>query len=241
MHPLAKKFDLGPNQFAILFETSKGIEADDLGNFLKRAATLARGKGVELRVVRFEPGSLATIFEAVKRGAKDEFLKAPIGTTLKAAGLVGVVGTALIGGFNFAANGFTPIAKAGVCVVEEKEVTTIKLITQYDVVLLMDENLASQFRQLERDVRKSKAMGSKRQFSLMAEDARRGDLIGEILEAGGALHFRPEGFNFLVPIKSAGNIASSKLRPGSFVRVNGDLKMRMNRPDSLVVYGASEI
>lgn len=247
MNDLAKRFDLGDDQFAILFETSKGIEADDLGTFLKRSATLARREGIELRVVRFEPGSLATIFKAVRKSTKNvrkavkkEFMKAPIDTTLKATGIVGAVATAMIWAFTPEENGATPVAKAGACVVEEKEVTKITLITQYDTVLLMDEGIARQVRQIERE-EKSQRLLPGQSYTLLADRARDGVLDGELLSVAGEPHFRPEGFRFLVPVDLNRSDVSPHLPTEVYVRVTGEIVMLNGRPDTIIVHSIRQL
>ena len=101
MATLAERLELGPNEFAFYFETKVGVDADALANFLKRAATVARQRGGELRVVGFREGSLAVIIEAIKRSkvgraAAEEFYKKPIDTTIKVSGFVGGIVYAIV-------------------------------------------------------------------------------------------------------------------------------------------------
>jgi hypothetical protein len=245
VNPLSEKFGLAPNQFAILFETNRGIEAGDLGTFLKRAATLARREGAELRVIRFETGSLATIFEALKKSnvaknAKKEFVKSPIASTGVMTGVVTAVATALIWAFDTDDAGATPIARAGACVVEEKEVTEIKLVTVESTVVLMDEKKARKVREIERTRDRPKQLEYE-QIQLLADRASGGSLEGGVVSIYGELHFRPDGYRFLVPIDFSRMDPAVELYPDAHFRVSGEIIMRHGRPDAIVVHSATQI
>lgn len=244
MNPLAEKFGITPNQFAIVFETDRGIEADDLGTFLKRAATLARREGAELRVIRFEHGSLATIFEAawkskVAKNAKQEFLKKPIASTGTITAVVGAIAGALIWAFN-TSDGTTPVSRAGASVIEEKCVTEIKMVTVEKTVILMDEEKAKEVRRL--DQRKIRPNELEREYvHLIADRASGGTLEGEVISVRGELYFRPDEERFFVPIDFGRMDPSIELFPDAHFRVRGELIMRLGRPNSIIIHSAKQV
>ena len=245
MSALSEKFALQPDQFAILFETDLGIEADDLGTFLKRAATLARREGVELRVVRFEPGSLATIFRAFKKSkiiknAKAEFNKKPIASTGVMTAVVGAVASAFIWAFDTEQAGVTPLSRAGACVVEEKEVTQIKLITMQQTVVLMDKKKAHKVREIERKHDHLPELQHE-PMKILAHKASEGSLEGDVVSVSGELHFRPDGYRFLVPINVGLMDQESEIFPDAHFRVTGEILMRRGRPDSIVIRSAKQV
>lgn len=245
MNPLSEKFRLEPNQFAILFETTRGIEADDLGTFLKRAATLARREGAELRVVRFEPGSLATIFEAVKKSkvvknSQKEFVKSPIASSGVITGVVAAVAGALIWAFDTEDAGATPISRAGACVVEEKEVTEIKLVTVESTIVLMDETKARRVREIDRDRDHPKQLQYE-EMKMLTDRASGGSLEGSVISIYGELHFRPDGYRFLVPIDFNRMDPDVELYPDAHFRVSGEIVMRRGRPDAIVIRSARQV
>jgi len=71
-------------------DSNAGVDADKLGTFLRRAATVGRQAGAELRVVGLVPGSLAGIVRTVAKSARAEFKQTPIAATAAGAALVGI-------------------------------------------------------------------------------------------------------------------------------------------------------
>lgn len=244
MNPIAEKFDLRANQFAVLFETDRGIEADDLGTFLKRAATLARQQGAELRVVRFEPGSLATIFEALQKSkiaknAKKEFVQKPIAGTAAITGIVAAVAGALIWSFDTEKVGPTPISRAGATVIEERNVTAIKLVTVENVVVLMDEEKARYVREID-SMRKTPRMLEHQEIRMLKDRASGGSLGGGVISIDGELHFRPDEYRFIVPIDFARMDPRVEVYPNAHFRISGEFIMRNGRPDSIIIRSAKQ-
>ena len=84
MAEVAERLGLGPDEFAFHFETAVGVDADALATFLKRAATVARRSGADLRVVGMSEGSLDVVIKAIQKGARKELLEKPIGTAINA-------------------------------------------------------------------------------------------------------------------------------------------------------------
>jgi hypothetical protein len=243
--PLSEKFDLAPSQFAILFETDRGIEADDLGNFLKRVATIARREGAELRVVRFEPGSLATIFEAVKKSkvaknAKKEFVKAPIGSSAAITAVVAAVAGALVWAFDAEEAGATALSRAGACVIEEKEVREIKLVTFEQTVVLMNENTARRVREIDNQRKKHEHIEYD-QIQMLTDRASAGTLEGGVVSIYGELHFRPDGYKFFVPINISRTRPDVEIYSDAHFRVTGEIVMRNGRPDTIIIQSAKQV
>ena len=121
-------------------------------------------------------------------------------------------------------------------------VTQITIVTDEATTVVMDVEIA----QLVRAVRRGSpaplsapvAVGERipqRVFDLV-EDAHRGNLFGKVLPAEGRLHFRPDGYQFLVPIAGQG---VENLFPGRHYRVAGRITTRDGQPDIIFVESAT--
>lgn len=132
MTATASGLELASNEFALHFDSKDGVTATNLGRFLQRAATVARGQGAELQVIGLREGSLDVLLKAVAKSkiaknAKKEFEKAPVGTTAAGAALVGAVVSALI--FATSSGKPTPLAKSAADIIEQTTVTQIQVVT----------------------------------------------------------------------------------------------------------------
>lgn len=101
MASIVEKLNLRPDEFAFYFEAEWGVEVDALANFLKRASTVARSHGAELRVVGLREGSLAVILRAIKKSkivenATKEFVDKPLEGGVKVTTLVGAIAAAIV-------------------------------------------------------------------------------------------------------------------------------------------------
>ena len=243
MNPLAERFDIKPDELALYFHTNAGVGADDLGTFLKRAATVARREGAEIRVIGFEHGSLAVLLKTIKKSkvykaAKKEFLSAPIKTTKEATLLVGAVAGALIWAFNVDDQVTTPLARAGLAVREECAVTQIDLVTVDNIYVLLDDEKAEK---LERANQNERSQIKADRYLQASEDALRGTLEGSVVDIENELHFRPDGFRFLVPIDLNRSEAHEDLFPKAHFRIRGELVTHNGRPDSIIVHSATRV
>lgn len=241
MASIAEKLGLGPTEFAFYFETGQGVEADHLGSFLQRAATVARQNGAEIRVTGIQPGSLAVILKAVKKSkivqaAKDEYLKAPIDATVKVTALVGSVVAGITWAMSPSGAGVTPLAKAGAEIVEQHQVNQIQIVTIDNTIVVMDEERAREIRQIEREKRRPSRPRLPYEVQSMVEDARFGTLAGSILAVDGDLHFRPDGYRYLVPVDMANSWNADKIFPGDHIKVAGEIVTIDGQPDSLVIH-----
>ncbi len=231
--------NLQSNNLAFLFDSDVGVRAADLGQFLQRASTVSRNAGVELYVVGLREGSLAVVARVMRKGAQagiEEFKSSPIRTTASAAALVGMVTAALVAAMTPRPGYVSPLAKAGAGLVEDHSVTQISLITTNSTTIIMDEQRAADVRKLEVE-RPYDALPPADVRRLIAS-ARTGDLSGTVLLVDGELHFRPDGFRYLVPIDHSGNAASGLVRPGQHLVVWGELLLRDLQPDLLAIRDA---
>ena len=215
-----------------------------LATFLRRAATVARSQGADLRVVGVREGSLAVILKALRKSAAKEFTEKPIDTTIKTAGLVVAVVGAIRASMSLAKSSGSSITMAAVELVERHEVTEITIVTRETNTVIMNEELSRRVR--EKRVRGGRlpaqpkaATGhiSQRVVEL-SEEARRGDLSGEFLLVEGNLHFRPDGYNFLVPVDTTVIPGIRQLLPSRYYRVTGRIATLDGQPDHIVVVSA---
>jgi hypothetical protein len=73
----------------------------------------------------------------------------------------------------------------------------------------------------------------------LVEDARRGDLLGEVILVEEYLHFCPAGYEFLVPVDETASRGIEQLSPGGHYRVRGALRHWADSPIRLVVDSAA--
>lgn len=240
MAVIAEQLDLGPNEFAFHFETSDGVDADALANFLKRAATVARQRGAELRIVGLREGSLAVIVDVIKKGASKEFAEKPIDTTIKVSTFAAAIVGAIVLAMTPTKSGDTPLGKAGAEVVENHHVTKITVVTSQDITVVMDETIAFEVREAERNRQvmlagPEEVMRLPHRVAEMIEDARQGNLSGQAALIGDELHFRPDGYRYWVPVDENPVSANGALYPGGNFRVGGRIAMRDGLPDRIIV------
>lgn len=258
MTPAEKQLELDPSEFAFYFESDTGIEAGDLGDFLKRTAIVARREGAEIRVVGFEQGSLIVVFKAIAKKAKStatkvkkEFNKAPLGATASAATIIVPIVGAIV--WAMSPDSAAPLAQASAEVMEKHEVTAIKLITINENITVMDEERAEQVREV---VRHRKAMRAA-QREMMIEDRREPRALlthepihqkfeGSFAQLGGELHFRPDGYSYFVPVVFMKREEQEKVLPGGladegFYRVDAHLIFKQKMPDRMIILGVDRL
>lgn len=244
----ASGLELAADEFAFHFDSNNGVTATDLGRFLQRAATVARGQGAELQVVGLRDGSLNVLLKAVARSrfaknAKKEFEKAPVGTTAAGAALVGAVVSALI--FATSSGKPTPLAKSAADIIEQTTVTQIQVVTVHQNVVIMDIEGAKQVRALEfpyTDDAKLVAEAPHHarlpspEMRRLSTEMEKGNLTGWIGTFDGELHFRPDGYRYSAPVDLRFSNATSL--PAGRYRVKGDLLLKAGRPDEFVILTA---
>lgn len=242
----AKELNLGADELAFYFASDGGIEASDLGQFLQRAAVVARQAGAELRVTALEPGSLSVIMKAVRgskvaRAAAREFDKSPIQVTAAGAALAGTVATAIALAMSPDEAGVTPLGKAGATVIERHHVERIDVVTIHEAIVIMDRGRARELRSLQRRTRRDTALLPAPDVRALTEEGRRGTLTGSVHEVAGELHFRPDGYRYLVPIDLAHSDAAENLYPEAHFRVLADLRTYRGQPHVIVIRSATRI
>jgi len=239
MIPRAKWPGLGPDEFAFHFETGLGVDADALATFLKRAATVARRSGGELRVVGVREGSVDVVLKAIKKGAANEFTEKPIDTTIKSSAFVGGIVAGIIHLMSPQLSGDTPLAKAGADMVENHHVTQIIVLTSDQSTVVMNQTIAKEVREVRRRQHLLDGPDEVPRLSApvagMLRDARSGDLSGETSIVKGELHFRPDGYRYWVPIDESPVTADGSLKPGVRYRVSGHIALSGGQPDRIVV------
>jgi len=238
------------DELAFRFSTDRGVDVEHLATFLQRAATVARRAGTELVVVGVPEGSVIIKLRAVTNSAKKEFMKAPLAAAAAAMAVGGGIGgtvVAIVNAMVPSYNKVSPMAKAGAVLVENHHVEKIEVITNNQTIVVMDGTRAAQIRMLEEHRKASR--GGKAMFAdaeagdapsvpRMIIAARAGVLSGEVFDVEGELHFRPDGYRYLVPV-DADSSAYGQLGPGMRVRVRGEIVPRRGQPDRIVVDAAS--
>lgn len=232
---------LAPNEFAFRFDTEFGVEVDDVAIFLQRAATIARRAGADLRVIGVREGSLVIRLRALAKAAGKEFKKTPLASTASVLAIGGVI-YAIVNAMTPSHTSITPLAKAGAQIVEQHRVKTIEVITINQTIVVMDETRAAQIRTLEEHLkhRRRAKMPEQSASSVdhvdvprLVQAAKQGTLSGDVLDVEGELHFRPDGFRFLVPIDAGPDLADA-LQAGKHVRIAGQVITRNGQPDRLI-------
>lgn len=255
MVSIVERLELRPDELAFHFASDQGVEVEVLANFLKRAAKIAGRRGAELRVVGLANGSLVVRLKAIPKSkaaqnAAAKFIEDPLDQTLKATGLVGAIAGALIWAFGQAN---TPLAKAGTEIVEKHHVTEISVITNVNTVVVMDGATAAAMAQARQrglstgvdpddsvDLDPSNR-SSKHRVTVMVEEARLGNLTGVVEVVDGAIHFRPDGYHFWVPVRPSLSSSPAQFAPGGRYRIGGKLETLRGQPDSIVVQTAELI
>ena len=244
----ARSIDLGlaPNEFAFRFDTEFGVEADEVAIFLQRAATVARRAGADLRVVGLREGSLVIKLRAVAKAAGKEFKKTPLAGSASVLA-IGTVIYAIVNAMVPSHTAITPLAKAGAQIVEQHQVKTIEVVTNNQVFVVMDETRAAQVHMLEEHLKRGRRFKVREELASsfetadvprLVQAAKQGTLSGDVLDVDGELHFRPEGFRFLVPIDADPNIANT-LQAGTHVLIAGQVITRKGQPDRLIAASIS--
>ena len=241
--------ELGSDQLAFYFDCEGGIDADVLGKFLQRAATVARGKDANLQVLVARDGSLAIIVRVLKRSRSavgKEFGAAPIQTSAAATVIVASVAAAISYAMNPDSGMTTPLAKAGAELVEERGIKSIELVTKDSTILIMDRDRAINILHRSTSTRIESVPSLMRDLSLVEADlmavrAFEGMLIGTVLVVDSELHFRPEGYRYLIPMNFPSNYDGRDLVSGKAYRIRGHIKFRGLAPDLIVINSASQI
>jgi hypothetical protein len=184
---------------------------------------------------------LAVILKAVKKSkivqaAKDEYLKAPIDATVKVTALVGSVVAGITWAMSPSGADVTPLAKAGAEIVEQHQVNQIQIVTIDNTIVVMDEERAREVRRIEREKRRPSRLRLPYEVQSMIEDARFGTLAGSILPVDGDLHFRPDGYRYLVPVDMANSWKADQIFPGDHIKVAGEIVTIDGQPDSLIIH-----
>ncbi len=236
MATIADTLNLEPDNLAFIFDSDVGVSAAGLGLFLQRASTVSRRAGVELYVVGLREGSLAVVAKVARKGVRaslEEFKSSPVRTTASAVALVGVAYAAIATAMSPSPGQVSPLAKAGAGLVEHHAVTQISLITTNRTTIIMDERRAAEVRMLDAE-RSYEALPSADVRRLISS-ARTGDLSGTVLLVDDELHFRPDGFRYLVPIDGSTSTLPKSVQPGRHLVVSGELLLRDSQPDLLVI------
>lgn len=254
MTPHEMQRALDPSEFAFYFKSEVGIEAGDLGDFLKRTATIAKREGAELRVVGFESGSLFVIFKAIAKAAAKTASKVgkafdedPLGAAEKSVIIVGAIAGAIV--WAMSPDTSAPLAKAGAEVMEKHEVREINLITANEINVVMDEGSAQRVREVIRDRRERRAEAR----ALHIEDYRETvpqlehDPVHRIFEGtftkiDGEFHFRPDGYNYFVPVDFLHRADSEKIHGDDWMyKIDADLSFRQRMPHRMIVLKVERI
>ncbi|MEX3314767.1 hypothetical protein [Sulfitobacter sp. PS-8MA] len=249
---------LAPEELAFYFSCENGVEAKALGAFLSRASTVAKNRGAILQVTATHDGSLvvvARVLEGVRGAIGKEFASSPIQATAASTMLVGAVVAGLSSATSPDEMKVSPLAKANIDLIENHDVELIQLVTSQASVLMMDRKKAAKLRgaiqniELAEEVYEFPALDfpgatlfehpSRLEDRMLVDKARRGELTGVAIFAGTELHFRPDGYRYLVPVEYDSNYSDESLSPSKHYRVRGAIKFQGALPESVVIEAAS--
>ncbi|CAL1690587.1 hypothetical protein MMB232_00716 [Brevundimonas subvibrioides] len=237
----ADSLNLSQNDLAFVFDSEVGVDASDLGLFLQRASVVSRRAGAELYVIGLQEGSLAVVARVVRKGVKaagEEFKSSPIRTAASGLTLVTAVGVALGLAMTPKAGQVTPLAKAGAALVHEHSVKQISLISIHRTTVIMDQHQAEEVRRLQSEPSHDSQAGQ--DVRRLIASARSGELSGTVLDVRGELHFRPDGFRYLVPVDRIPQGLAQIIRPNAHITVWGEVLLRDRLPDLLIIRDASD-
>ncbi len=232
---------LNDDEFAFYFSGGDGVSADKLGHFLSRAAIVARRVGAELQITSLEPGSLAVVIRTIRRSGAavgNEFKTSPVQTTGAAAALVGLVVGALVQTMSPERGEAKPLAKVAAEMIEKGDAQQIEIVTRKSTTLVMNAERASYIRVNGQRTKRSRLLDTST-VDTLTKSARMGTLTGTVVDVDGELHFRPDGFRYLVPIDIQRSEAALELVSGQHFRVNADLTTHHGQPDNMRIYRAT--
>ncbi len=136
---------------------------------------------------------------------------------------------------------------------ENYPVTQISIVTNVQTTVVMNEQIAVEMREARRAARLEAISSPDRALRVevqphfsrpvenLAEDARVGGLTGRIDIVDGAVHFRPDGFRFWVPVYLSVAPESVQMVPGQRYRVGGQIEMAQGQPDCIVIQSFAPI
>lgn len=243
MVELAQRLGLRDDQFAVYFAGTASLAASDLGKFLQRASTLARHRGAILLVDDIKPGSLAVIFRAARKSAiakavRKEFKETPVKTTAAAGALTGIVAGAIISAMSSDSIEPTPLARAGAEIAVEHCIEQIEVVTTEKSVVVMDQQRAARIVRYQSRTSKHQIRRIRGDVEGARSEAQKGTLTGALVDLDGMVHFRPDGYNFLVPVVPIG---LEELPPPGHYRIVGQLSTRYGAPDQLYLREAHPV
>lgn len=234
---------LDDSEFALYFSGGDGVSAESLGDLLRRAAIVARRAGAELQITAIEPGSLAVVMRTLKKSGAavgNEFKGSPVQTSAATAALVTLVVGALAQTMSPESGEAKPLARAAAEIVERGDAERIEIITRKSTILVMDADRAGHIRENDRRKKHSRILDASTVGALM-ESARMGTLTGTVLDVEGELHFRPDGFRYLVPIDLRRSDGAQMLYPGLHTRVSAELTTLHGQPDTMLIHQSMPI
>lgn len=254
MTPDEMQLALEPSEFAFYFKSEIGIEAGDLGDFLKRTATIAKREGAELRVVGFESGSLFVIFKAIAKAAEKTATKVgkafeedPLAAAEKSVIIVGAIAGAIV--WAMSPDSAAPLAKAGADVMEKHEVREINLITVNENILVMNEDSAERVREVISERRERRAEMRMVQIEDYRETVPRLEhapvhriFEGTFTKIEGGFYFRPEEYSYFVPVDFLNRAESEKIHGDDWIyKIDANLSFHHRMPHRMTVLKVERI
>jgi hypothetical protein len=134
----------------------------------------------------------------------------------------------------------TPLAKAGAEIVEQCDIEQIQIVTNQETIVVMDEERARRVREIARAQKRGSPVLSAPDVQKLIGSAREGSLSGEVIDVAGELHFRPDGYRYLVPIDARQSNAE-EIYPDAHFRVKADLSTHRGQPDMIIIHSATQI
>lgn len=187
MAAYAFKERIEPDEIVFHFDGGSGVDARDLGEFLKVAGKVAEKKGARLDIVAIERGSLS-VKSKIKKRFDDDPLKA-------IEELVTIVAGALAASAVLASCAQTMLGGGGV--------DSVEIFTKNSSAVLMDSYVAGE-RPLREVREKRPRVKNHDQMKHLVASALEGKLIGDVHLVDGKVYFRPGNYQFMVPVRTTG-------------------------------------
>lgn len=132
---------------------------------------------------------------------------------------------------------------------EKHNVTQISIVTNNFTTIIMNEAIASELREIRNNSSIDKKVIGRgsverlapQQVRVMVQNAQLGNLTGQIAAVDDMLHFRPDRYQYWVPVYSSADPSKMHLLPGSRYRVGGHIETLNGQPDHIVIESAEPI
>lgn len=222
---------LEPGQIAFHFSGGRGINADELGKFLREASKIANRENAVLEVIAIEPGSISVVFKTVLKNIKKEVSGGAIALSLSLISLYSQLSDEVD----------DPFGKVAYEMVASGAAKKIEVVTAERTITIMDQTRAN-------DRADKLSTGKAAVYNKVSQPVKGprlynaiplGTNTGYASEIDGKLYFRPDSETYFVPITLLGN--DPNLTPGKRYRIEGSIVKNGTTPHSVTIRKFTEL